>query len=146
MPQILRMIRIPRGEEQTLEPIAEKTPFLPPVIPTPAVPCAPSPSIRPSWVQRSVSAVRDFPPGCGSRASSVRPLVPYAPSLEVLERPYYIASVAVLLQPDVGVAYNISWASENGTSWCEYEMLKYSSTLLLMPNSKHLLQLLAGSR
>lgn len=81
MPQILRMIRIPRGEEQTLEPIAEKTPFLPLVIPTPAVPCTPSPSIRPSWVQRSVSAVRDFPLGCGSRASSVRPPMPYAPSL-----------------------------------------------------------------
>ena len=62
--------------ERTLDVVADETPLPPPPVP-PVVPRdIPGPSSRPRWVQRRVSAVRDFPPGCGPSSSASRPPVP----------------------------------------------------------------------
>ncbi|XP_074340713.1 uncharacterized protein LOC141678321 isoform X2 [Apium graveolens] len=62
--------------ERTLDVIAKETPMPPPPIP-PVVPEGVSgPCAHPRWVRRSVSAVRDFPPGCGPSSSTSRPPVP----------------------------------------------------------------------
>ncbi|KAL8099388.1 hypothetical protein AgCh_031868 [Apium graveolens] len=62
--------------ERTLDVVAEKTPMPPPPVPPVAPGGVSGPSIRPRWVRRSVSAVRDFPPRCGHSASTSRPPVP----------------------------------------------------------------------
>ncbi|KAL8115441.1 hypothetical protein AgCh_022076 [Apium graveolens] len=52
-------------------------PSVPPFVPRDI----PGPGTRPRWFRRSVSAIRDFPPGCGPSSSSSRPPVPLiAPS------------------------------------------------------------------
>ncbi|KAL8110098.1 hypothetical protein AgCh_025994 [Apium graveolens] len=77
--------------ERTLDVVAEETHVAPSPVP-PFVPRdIPGASARPRWVRRSVSAVRDFPPGCGPNSSSLRPLVPLSsPSGVSSPIPYHV--------------------------------------------------------
>ena len=69
------------GSERTLDVLAEETPLPPPPMPQFVLRDIPGPSARPRWVQRSVSGVRDFPPGCGPNYSFPRP--PLTPSAHI---------------------------------------------------------------
>ena len=63
----------------------------PPLVPSFVPRDIPGSGPRPRWVRRSVSAVRDFPPGCGPSSSMMRPLVPpVAPSGTSSPIPYHV--------------------------------------------------------
>ncbi|KAL8134085.1 hypothetical protein AgCh_009233 [Apium graveolens] len=62
--------------EKILDIVVEETPLPPPPVPQFVSRDIPGPSARPHWVQRLVSAVRDFPPGGGPNSSFPRPPVP----------------------------------------------------------------------
>ncbi|KAL8098129.1 hypothetical protein AgCh_031048 [Apium graveolens] len=69
----------------------EETPMPPPQFPSFVPRDIPGPGPRPRWVRWSVSAVRDFPPGCGLSSSMMRPPVPpVAPSGTSSPIPYHV--------------------------------------------------------
>ncbi|KAL8115317.1 hypothetical protein AgCh_021997 [Apium graveolens] len=77
--------------ERTLDIVAEETPMPPPPVPPVVSGGVSRPSIRPRWIRKSVSAVRDFPPGCGPSSSTSRPPVPPSvPSGASSPIPYHV--------------------------------------------------------
>ncbi|KAL8147136.1 hypothetical protein AgCh_004741 [Apium graveolens] len=69
----------------------EETPMPPPPVPSFVPRDIPESGPRPRWVRRSVSAVRDFPPGCGPSSSMMRPPVPpVAPCGTSSPIPYHV--------------------------------------------------------
>ncbi|KAL8125192.1 hypothetical protein AgCh_012754 [Apium graveolens] len=74
--------------ERPLDAVTEETPMPPPPVPSFVPRDIPGSGPRPRWVRRSVSAVRDFPPGCGPSSSMMRPLV--APSVTSSPIPYHV--------------------------------------------------------
>ncbi|KAL8124105.1 hypothetical protein AgCh_011926 [Apium graveolens] len=121
--------------------IAEETPFPPPPIP-PFIPRdIPGPSVCPRWVRRSVSAVRDFPPGCGPSSSSSRPPVPpSAPTGISSPIPYHVYGAGILApSPDVQarVRYLTQIAIERARSIdpfisSEYRAIQYQDLVNLL--------------
>ncbi|KAL8135032.1 hypothetical protein AgCh_009889 [Apium graveolens] len=80
--------------ERTLDVVAEETPMPPPSVPPVVSGGVYGPSIHPRWVRRSVSAVRDFPPGCGPSSSTSRPPIPPSvPSGASSPIPYHVHRV-----------------------------------------------------
>ncbi|KAL8109483.1 hypothetical protein AgCh_025542 [Apium graveolens] len=77
--------------EKPLDAVTEETPMPPHPVPSFVPRDIPGSGPHPSCVRRSVSAVRDFPPGCGPSSSMMRPPVPpVAPSGTSSPIPYHV--------------------------------------------------------
>ncbi|KAL8093144.1 hypothetical protein AgCh_035145 [Apium graveolens] len=77
--------------ERPPDAVTEETPMPPPPVPSFVPRDIPGSGPRPRWVRRSVSAFRDFPPGCGPSFSMMRPPgPPVAPSGTSSPIPYHV--------------------------------------------------------
>ncbi|KAL8147190.1 hypothetical protein AgCh_004785 [Apium graveolens] len=77
--------------ERPYDVVTEETPIPPPPVPSFVPRDIPGSGPHPRWVRRSVSVVRDFPPGCGPSSSMMRPPVPpVAPSGTSSPTPYHV--------------------------------------------------------